>query len=142
MPSINWSEINWIAVAAAGLAAFMLGGVWYTALFGKAWQAAHGFTEDDVRKAKQEMSPPTFFGLMFLCYLILSLGMAILLQWTGVATLAGGAAVGALIGLIIVGPVVLTNHLPSMVKAPGFLIDAAYSLIYCTLIGATLGAWQ
>ena len=142
MPAINWSEINWLAVAVAGFATFMLGGVWYTALFGKAWQAAHGFTEDDIKSAQAQMNPPKFFGLMFLCYLILALGMAILLQWTGIATLAGGAAVGALVGLIIVGPIVFTNHLPSMVKAPGFLIDAAYSLIYCTMIGAILGAWR
>jgi hypothetical protein len=142
MPAINWSEINWLAIAVAGFATFMLGGLWYTALFGKAWRAAHGFTEEHIKKAQEEMSPPMFFGLILLSYLAVSIGMAILLQWTGVVTLAGGAAVGAFVGLMIVGPIVFTNHLPSMVRAPGFLIDAAYSLIYCTMIGAILGAWR
>jgi hypothetical protein len=142
MPTINWNELNWLAIAVAGFTTFMLGGVWYTALFGKAWQTAHGFSDETVKQVRAQMSPAKFFGGMFLCYLIVSLGLAILLQWSGVHTLVGGAMLGAIVGLLIVGPIVLTNHLPSMVKPAGFFIDATYSLIYCALIGAILGAWR
>lgn len=142
MPTINFSEINWLAVLVAGFAAFMVGGAWYAGLFGKPWQAAHGFSEEDITKAKAQMNPAGFFGGMILCYLIVSLGLAIMLQWCGVVTLAGGAAVGAVVGAIIVAPVVFTNHLPSMVKLPGFLIDASCSMVYCALMGAILGAWR
>lgn len=142
MPTIDWSEINWLAVLLAGFATFMLGGLWYTALFGKAWQKAHGFSEEDVKKAQAEMSPAKFFGLMFVCYVVLSLGMAIVMQGCGIVTLTGGASLGLVVGLAIICPVVLTNHLPSMVKREGLFIDATYALAYCTLIGAILGAWR
>lgn len=142
MPTVNFSEINWLAVFVAGLAAFMVGGVWYAGLFGKPWQAAHGFSDEAIKAAKAQMNPATFFCGMILSYLFVSLGMAIVLQWCAVATFAGGAAAGAVVGAIIVAPIVFTNHLPSMVKLPGFLIDASCSITYCTLIGAILGAWR
>jgi hypothetical protein len=142
VPTINWSEINWLAVLVAGFAAFMLAGAWYAALFGKPWQAAHGFSEEDVKKAQAQMNPVKFFGGMTVCYLLVSLGMAIVLQWTATQSLGGGAMVGGTVGVIIVAPIVFTNHMPSMVKLPGFLIDASCSVIYCTLIGAILGAWH
>jgi hypothetical protein len=31
------TEINWLAVLAAGVAFFLLGAVWYSVLFGKKW---------------------------------------------------------------------------------------------------------
>ncbi len=142
MPAIIWNEINWLAVLVAGFATFMLGGVWYTALFGKAWQAAHGFSDETVKKVQAQMNPAKFFGGMFVCYLVVALGMAIAGQWCGIHTLAGGAEMGLVVGLLIGTPIVLTNHMPSMVKPAGFFIDAAYSLIYCVLIGAILGAWH
>jgi hypothetical protein len=142
MPTIDWTEINWLAVLVAGVATFMLGGAWYTALFGKAWQQAHGFNEETVKKAQAAMNPAKFFGGMFVCYLVVSLGLAIVMQWCRIHTLGGGASLGLVVGIAIVCPIVLTNHMPSMVKPAGFLIDATYSLIYCTLIGAILGWWQ
>jgi hypothetical protein len=142
MPAINWSEINWLAVIVAGLAAFMLGGVWYTALFGKAWQTAHGFTAEAVKQAQAAMSPAKFFGGMLLCYLLVAMGMAILSQWTGTNTLVGGAWLGGLVGVLIVMPVVLTNHLPSMVKPAGFFIDAAFAILFCKLIGMIIAVWH
>ena len=142
MPTIDWSEINWLAVLVAGVATFMLGGLWYTALFGKAWRTAHGFTEETVKQAQAQMNPAKFFGGMLLCYLVVALGLAIVMQWCLIYTLAGGASLGAVVGLVIVSPIVLTNHMPSMVKPAGFFIDATYSLIYCTMIGTILGAWQ
>ena len=32
--------INWLAVIAAAASSFLLGGLWYSALFAKAWQKA------------------------------------------------------------------------------------------------------
>ena len=142
MPTLDFSQINWLAVLVAAFVTFMLGGAWYTALFGKTWREAHGFSDEVIKQAQARMNPAQFFGGMFICYLIVALGMAIVQQWCGVGTLAAGASLGFTIGLVIVTPIVFTNHLPSMVKTPGFLIDAAYSLIYCTLIGAILGSWR
>ena len=38
------TQVHWLAVLAAAVAAFAVGGVWYSALFGKLWMAARGLT--------------------------------------------------------------------------------------------------
>jgi len=142
MPPIHWNELNWIAILVSAVVTFVIGGVWYSALFAKPWQTAHGFDAETVKRAQAAMSPARFFGGMLGCYLMLAVGMAVLVQWTGVSSLAGGAGLGLLVGIALVVPVVLTNHLPSLVKPAGFLIDASYELLYCALIGAILGGWR
>ena len=43
-------EINWLAVGAATLVAFMLGGLWYSpALFGKPWQRLTGLSDETLK---------------------------------------------------------------------------------------------
>ena len=42
MLEFKLGEINYLAVLAAGLATFMLGGLWYTALFGRLWRDTMG----------------------------------------------------------------------------------------------------
>ena len=44
---LDLSGLNWLAILVATVAAFVLGGLWYGPLFGKAWMAALGKTEED-----------------------------------------------------------------------------------------------
>ncbi len=44
-------ELNWIAIVAAGVAAFLLGGLWYAPpLFGKAWQVDCGLSDEQLKQ--------------------------------------------------------------------------------------------
>ena len=49
---------TWIGILAAAVAGFVIGGLWYGPLFGKAWMAARGISPDD----KDGMSMPLVFG--------------------------------------------------------------------------------
>src|SRR5207249_4301456 len=73
------AKINIWAVLVAALIAFFIGGLWYTALFGKLWVRLHGFSEEKVQQMQAAMSPPLFFGGMLLSYLVLAVAMAVLL---------------------------------------------------------------
>src|SRR5687768_6973121 len=42
-PSIH---LNWLAIAASVVASFLIGGLWYGPLFGKAWMREHGWPAD------------------------------------------------------------------------------------------------
>ena len=46
---LDFSLLNWWAILVATAAAFALGGLWYGPVFGKAWMAALGKTEDDIQ---------------------------------------------------------------------------------------------
>ena len=47
------SELNWLAILAATIAGFVIGGLWYGPLFGNAWVAALG---------KKDCIPPFTLG--------------------------------------------------------------------------------
>lgn len=139
--SFNLTTINWLAVLVAAFATFMLGGVWYTALFGKAWRKAHGYDEARVKELQARTPPPVFFALMIICYFVVALGMAILVQSMDLHTWRSGALLGFAVWLIVAA-VTVTNHLPTHVAWSGLFIDVVYSLAYCVGTGALLGVWR
>ncbi len=137
----DFDNFNIWAVLAAGVAAFMIGGAWYTALFGKAWQKAQGYSEEKVKEMQSKFSPPLFFGTMIICYLVLALAMSLIIHATGINTVIGGAVLGFLVWMIV-ACVGLTGHISREFAIAGYFIDASYQLIYCIGIGALLGIWQ
>ena len=43
-------EVNWLAVIAAAVSAFVVGGIWYSpAMFLKAWQRGAGLSDEQLR---------------------------------------------------------------------------------------------
>lgn len=49
-------DINLVAVLAATAAMFVVGGVWYGAIFGKQWGVIHGFDKLSEKKQKEMQS--------------------------------------------------------------------------------------
>lgn len=62
MGAISIGVINYLAVAVSAVVTFVLGGMWYAPLFGKAWVKAHGLSEDAVKELQARRSPAVFFG--------------------------------------------------------------------------------
>ena len=139
--AFNLAEINWLAVLVAAFATFMIGGVWYTALFGKLWQKLNGYSTEKLAEMKAERPPPVFFGTLIVCYAVVALIMAILVTTFNVT----GAADGALLGLllwIMAAAVGLTGHIASDKPMGAFAIDAAYQFIYLLMTGAIIAGWR
>jgi hypothetical protein len=127
--------INWLAVLVAAISAFVLGGLWYGPLLGKAWMAGSGMTED---RAKQG-SAGKIFGIAFVLELIAA---AVLAMFLGAeATAAFGAAAGAAAGAFWVarafGVVYLFEHRPF----GHWAVNAGYQIVAYTLMGVIIGAW-
>ena len=60
-------EMNYFAVVAAAVSAFLLGGIWYAKpVFGKAWMAASGVTKERAAEANQAK----VFGVAFVWSLL------------------------------------------------------------------------
>ena len=138
---IEFGNLNLWAVLVAGIATFMIGGAWYTLLFGKTWQKAQGYSDEKVKEIQASFSPPLFFGTMIICYLVLATAMSLIIHATGINTAAGGATLGFLVW-IIVACVGLTGHISKDVATVGYLVDVSYQLIYCVGTAALLGIWQ
>ena len=129
-------EVNWLAVLAATVAAFVLGGLWYSpVLFGKRWQAAARFTDEQVNSGNVTL----IFGGAFVLALTASACFAMFLGPN--PGLAFGAATGFAAGLCWVATSFGINGLFQREKLSLVLINAGYHTLQFTLIGLILGLW-
>ncbi|MFZ2029977.1 MAG: DUF1761 domain-containing protein [Vitreimonas sp.] len=128
--------LNWLAVIAAALSSFVLGGLWYGALFDKVWMRAAGVSPEQVKNGNKAM----IFGGTFVLALITAATFAIFLGPTITATT--GALYGFTAGLCWVttslGSTYLFEHKPMSL----WLINGGYRTLQFTLIGLILGAWH
>ena len=128
-------EINWLAVLAAALSSFLLGGVWYSALFAKAWQKAAGLSDEQIKNGNM----PLIFGGSFVLALIASASFAVFLGSDLDAMT--GALYGFTAGLCWVSASFGINYLFERKNLTLFLINGGYHTLQFTLIGVILGAF-
>lgn len=127
-------EINWLAVLAATVAAFVLGGLWYSpALFGRKWQRAAGLSDEQIKSG----NPALIFGGAFVLALIASAMFAMFLGPE--PTLLGATAAGFSAGLCWVATSFGINGLFQREPLALVLINAGYHTLQFTLIGLILG---
>lgn len=129
-------QINYLAVIAAAVSAFLLGGLWYTALFSKLWMAASGVTEERAAQANQVK----VFGIAFIWSLLGAYVFAMFLgpePAFGFATAAGFAA-----GLFWVAGSFAINYQFEQRPVSLLLINGGYHTLQYTLYGAILGLWH
>jgi Protein of unknown function (DUF1761) len=131
-------QVNWIAVLAAALSTFALGGLWYSPLmFGRAWMAVNHFNKDDLQKG----STAKIFGLSFVLSLIMSVNLAMFLAEPK-TTAAWGATAGFLAGF---GWVALGLAIIALFERKPWryiAINAGYMTSAFVLMGLILGAWR
>lgn len=129
------SEFNLIAVLVAGVSSFVIGGLWYGPIFGKAWMLENGYREEDLAKRKSGM----VFGFSFVLSLIASANLEAFLGPDSGA--AFGAVAGFLAGVGWVATLTGIQYLFEMRSVKLFLINGGYSAVTLTVMGAILGAW-
>lgn len=127
--------VNFLAVIAAALSSFLLGGVWYSALFQKVWMR-----EVNAGAEPKGGNMPMIFGLSFVLSLIASFVFAMFLGPE--ADWKFGAAVGFAAGAGWVATSFGTNYLFARRSLRLWLIDGGYVTVQFTLIGLILGLWH
>lgn len=131
-------EINWLAVLAAALSMFVLGGVWYSpALFAKPWQRAAGLTDAQL----QAGNPRLIFGAAFVLSLLMAANLAFFLSGPDVTLgFALGAALAAGLGWAAFGTAILALF-ERRPLAYG-LINGGYLTLGFLIMGLILGLWR
>lgn len=129
------SAVNWLAVAVATVASFILGGVWYGPLFSVQWQALVGLSTEELEGA----NPAMIFGPAFILTLVQALLLALLLP--AGSGLAGGAGFGALLGAGFIATGLGVNYLFARNPRGLWAIDAGFNVVQLALMGAIIGAW-
>ena len=129
-------QVNYLAIVAAGIAAFVLGGLWYSpALFGRAWQREVGLSDDALKQGNMAR----IFGVALVLSLVAAFVFALFLGPRPSMPLGLGAGFSA--GLCWVASSFGINYLFARRSFKLFAIDGGYHTLQFTLIGAILALW-
>jgi Protein of unknown function (DUF1761) len=131
-------HINWLAVLAAAVSTFVLGGLWYSkALFGRAWMSANNFSEADLAKSNMLK----IFGLSLIFAVIMAANLAAFLAEPK-TTAVWGATAGFLAGFGWVTLAITTIGLFERRSWKYILINGGYMTVSFVIMGLIIGAWR
>ena len=133
---LSFEIANWWAVLAATVLAFLLGGIWYGPVFGKAWLEALGKTEDDIQPSASPFIISFFTALLTAVVLAWLIGALAIKGWLG------GAVLGLITGVGFIATAMASDSAFCRWSLKLFLIQSGYRVLYSVLMGALLGAWQ
>ncbi len=132
--------VNYWAVLVAGVAIFILGGLWYSPLlFAKKWVALQGKTEEEL---KANSAGGAAFLIVFFCGLLTALVMAIVINHFPWLSPIRGAGIGVVCWAGFAGATSFGSALFSGKPKALWLIDSAYNLLSFVVAGAILAAWR
>lgn len=162
-------EINWLVVFTSALIPMIIGYLWYSVLFEKAWMKSSGMSMEKIETGN--MLKIYGFALLFAVFLALGLMQAVIhqihvfavLQNVGVneagseaATLAAdfmkkygtefrtfkhGALHGFVVSLLIIFPALATNAFFEHKSWKYIFINAGYWAVSALLMGGVISAW-
>lgn len=129
-------DISIVGIVIAALAFFVLGGVWYTFLFGKLWRAEMGISEEEAAG----MSPnPLMFVWSILVALVIAVTLAKLISESSVEY---GFKVGLGVGAGVGAAILAQNYVYESKSVRFFAINAGYVIVGLALMGTIIGAFQ
>ena len=128
-------KTNYLAILVAAVLYWLLGALWYGLLFTKPWMELEGVE-------MQQANPILPYIITFVLNLLIAFVLAQICIWRNANTAARGAAVGILLWLGIVGPIVYTTYMYEMRSMALFAINEFYPLVGLCLMGAIVGGWK
>lgn len=143
-------KFNWLAIIVAAAAAMFIGFLWYGLFFQLQWAEAVGFSGPGLTEAGAEVfkhgEPVTLEPTLPMVINAITMVLyAIFFSWltakTDMASLSGGATLGAILGVVVTFSHYVTNR---FAMEPEFLsvIDGTYHIAIFAAIGAIVGAWR
>jgi hypothetical protein len=140
-------HINYLAVLIAAVAYFMIGWVWHSVLFGKAWIKLMGFDKLDKKKQqamKKKMGRSMAFN--FLTTLVTAYCMAYSVQSGAAFYHVAGVSLGLQTGFWIWLGFIATSMLNSVLWEGRpfklYLINVGYYLASFLAVATILAVWQ
>jgi hypothetical protein len=129
------ANVNLLAILIAAASGFLVGGIWYGPLFGKAWQAEIGLSDDALKNSNMLK----IYGTTFLFSLLSAVFLGHLLAHFPDADFRRVMMISTGIALAFVGPAIGTNYLFGRKSGKLFAIDAGYWLVFYAAMGMVFG---
>lgn len=139
------AELNWLAIAAATLAAFVAGAIWFgPKTFFPVWWRLMGKEAGADPGANSNMA--VIFGSTFVGAAVQAFTLAIVIHFVAAGDASFGAVGGGLTGLLVgigLGAASSLGH--RLFAGVGFrvwLIEVGSDVVNLTIMGIILGAWR
>lgn len=129
-------SLNWLAIVSAAATGFIIGGIWYRPLLGKAWMRVSNVTEEAMQRSNKART----FGLTALLNLIAATSLAMFIGPQ--ADWYFGLFAGFMTGLTFVSTALGVTYLFELRPLRLFLINAGYQTVNFSAMGLILGAWH
>jgi hypothetical protein len=129
--------MNWLAILCAGVAYWVLGYVWYSLLFGKAWAAEQA-------RHRGERPPPSggeMAGKMmgtFICNLLASGAMAYVLYKAQIYDMNHALRLGVAAGIGFSGTAITMAYIWEGKSTKIWFIDAGFNFVGCLLLAVII----
>ena len=137
---MNNSKTNHLAVVVSAVVYFVIGGLWFGAIFSQAWLSAVGKSMEELQRTT--MPEGALYTLAFIAALILSYTLNWLLQRGGKQGANEGIklALGLWIGIVATtaGPIFMFSGASLRL----FLLDTGYPLLAMIITGAIISGWR
>lgn len=139
-------DINLWAVLVCAIFQFLLGGIWYAPLFGKAWQKEAGLSDEQLKSGAAKAFILAFVTSFIMAYVLAHI-IGFYNGWATVNNIPyGGILDGVQAGfytwLGFVATVLLMNNLFERRSLKFYLINALYQLISLIGMGIILVWWK
>ena len=136
-----FGDLNWVAIAVAAIAYWVLGSLWYSpVLFAKKWIA---YLKIDVNAPDAKKGMGLMFGGSLVLMFVQALAIAIIaerLHLRGAGWMSG-LKLGALTGACLCATTIGVNYLYEKKQLGLFLINALYALIGNIIAGIIICMW-
>jgi hypothetical protein len=139
MDTSFFSHINWLAVLVAAVAYFMLGALWYSVLFGKAWIKGTGI---DMSRPDARSGAGGIMAFTFILELVTCIGLAILVHRLALTGAMSGIKLGAFTGIFFSSISICISYLYQKKPLSLHAIDAGYHTIGSIIAAVILCVWH
>lgn len=129
-------HFNYLAIITTTALGFLIGGLWYGPLFGKAWQREVGLSDETIKKANMIK----IFGITIILNIIISMNLSAFLGPK--PDVLFGLFAGLAVGMGWVSTSLGIIYLFSRKSLKLYFIDASYQTIVYAAMGAILGSWK
>jgi len=134
-----FTDINYLAIIVAGVVYFILGGLWYAAIFSKQYQAALNFSESEQQQAQKDF--PKALLTHLISGLLASFVLANMIQAFGAISFTEGIMTGFWAWLGFVFTTNINSKMFERQPAALFMINAGFYLVALAVMGGILAVW-
>jgi len=140
------NKTNWLAIIVTVVIGMGLGFLWYGVLFLDTWAAGNYITMDEAQEVMfKNGEQVAMSSVPMIANTIAMIVYALLINWlinkTDSTTWGKGAALGGIIGVIVVINTFVTNLFAANPTSLS-LVDGSYELVLFTVFGAIIGGWR